>query len=122
MLVLMGTCCGGMYFPRSTEAGAANAGRHQQRRRRRRRWRKRGILPASARRAFPEKSIAVLPFENLSEEGERFFTRGVQDEILTDLPRCRLKMISPLGDAVQTEVGAKPARDRAATRWRICGR
>ena len=31
-----------------------------------------------------EKSIAVLPFENLSEEkANAFFTDGVQDEILT---------------------------------------
>jgi serine/threonine-protein kinase len=35
-----------------------------------------------------EKSIAVLPFENLSEEkANEFFADGVQDEILTDLTR-----------------------------------
>ncbi|MGH7935660.1 MAG: hypothetical protein ACREF8_01465, partial [Chthoniobacterales bacterium] len=34
--------------------------------------------------SLPEKSIAVLPFENLSMEKENaFFTDGVQDEILT---------------------------------------
>src|SRR5262245_45676800 len=33
-----------------------------------------------------EKSIAVLPFENLSRDPDNaFFTDGVQDEILTDL-------------------------------------
>ena len=33
-----------------------------------------------------EKSIAVLPFENLSEEkANAFFTEGVQDQILTNL-------------------------------------
>src|SRR6266481_1866280 len=38
--------------------------------------------------AIPEKSIAVLPFENLSEEkANAFFTDGVQDEILTDLAK-----------------------------------
>jgi serine/threonine-protein kinase len=44
----------------------------------------------------PEKSIAVLPFENLSEEkGNAFFTDGVQDEILTDLAMIAdLKVIS----------------------------
>ena len=44
----------------------------------------------------PEKSIAVLPFENLSSEKENaFFTEGVQDEILTDLARVAdLKVIS----------------------------
>ena len=43
-----------------------------------------------------DKSIAVLPFENLSEEkANAFFTEGVQDEILTDLARIAdLKVIS----------------------------
>ena len=43
-----------------------------------------------------EKSIAVLPFENLSEEkANAFFADGVQDEILTDLARIAdLKVIS----------------------------
>src|SRR5205809_772960 len=42
------------------------------------------------------KSIAVLPFENLSEEkANAFFADGVQDEILTDLARIAdLKVIS----------------------------
>ncbi len=44
----------------------------------------------------PEKSIAVLPFENLSEEkANAYFTDGVQDEILTDLAKIAdLKVIS----------------------------
>jgi TolB-like protein/Tfp pilus assembly protein PilF len=43
-----------------------------------------------------EKSIAVLPFENLSEEKDNaFFADGVQDEILTNLSRIAdLKVIS----------------------------
>jgi TolB-like protein/Flp pilus assembly protein TadD len=43
-----------------------------------------------------EKSIAVLPFENLSKDEENaFFAGGVQDEILTDLARISdLKVIS----------------------------
>src|SRR5437899_1873546 len=46
--------------------------------------------------APPEKSIAVLPFSNLSTEQETaFFADGVQDEILTDLARVAdLKVIS----------------------------
>src|SRR5437016_306445 len=46
--------------------------------------------------AIPEKSVAVLPFENLSEEkANAFFTDGVQDEILTDLSKIAdLKVIS----------------------------
>jgi TolB-like protein/class 3 adenylate cyclase/Flp pilus assembly protein TadD len=45
---------------------------------------------------IPEKSIAVLPFENLSEEkANAFFTDGVQDEILTNLAKIAdLKVIS----------------------------
>jgi serine/threonine protein kinase/Tfp pilus assembly protein PilF len=45
---------------------------------------------------IPEKSIAVLPFENLSEEkANAYFADGVQDEILTDLARIAdLKVIS----------------------------
>jgi len=46
--------------------------------------------------AIPDKSIAVLPFENLSADPENaFFTDGVQDEILNDLARIAdLKVIS----------------------------
>jgi adenylate cyclase len=46
--------------------------------------------------AVPAKSIAVLPFENLSSDKENaFFTDGVQDEILTDLAKVAdLKVIS----------------------------
>src|SRR5437867_9814878 len=42
------------------------------------------------------KSIAVLPFENLSEEkANAFFADGMQDEILTDLAKIAdLKVIS----------------------------
>ncbi len=46
--------------------------------------------------AVPEKSIAVLPFENLSANQENaFFADGVQDEILTELAKIAdLKVIS----------------------------
>jgi TolB-like protein len=45
---------------------------------------------------IPYKSIAVLPFENLSADPENaFFTDGVQDEILNDLAKIAdLKVIS----------------------------
>jgi serine/threonine protein kinase len=44
----------------------------------------------------PEKSIAVLPFENLNKDEENaFFAGGVQDEILSDLAKIAdLKVIS----------------------------
>ena len=46
--------------------------------------------------AIPEKSIAVLPFENLSEDkANAYFADGVQDEILTRLSKIAdLKVIS----------------------------
>src|SRR6266850_1298553 len=52
--------------------------------------------PARSLATAVEKSIAVLPFENLSEEkANAYFTEGVQDEILTHLARIAdLKVIS----------------------------
>ncbi len=46
--------------------------------------------------AAPEKSIAVLPFENMSRDPDNaFFTDGVQDQILTALAKVAdLKVIS----------------------------
>jgi TolB-like protein/Flp pilus assembly protein TadD len=48
-----------------------------------------------------QKSIAVLPFENLSEEkANAYFAEGVQDEILTKLATVRdLKVISRISTA-----------------------
>lgn len=53
-----------------------------------------GPIPASLR--IPAKSIAVLPFENLSSEKENaFFASGIQDEIITALSKISgLKVIS----------------------------
>ena len=46
--------------------------------------------------AVPEKSIAVLPFDNLSRDPENaYFSEGIQDEILTRLAKiAELKVIS----------------------------
>lgn len=46
--------------------------------------------------AIPEKSIAVLPFDNLSRDPENaYFSEGIQDEILTRLAKVAdLKVIS----------------------------
>ena len=53
-------------------------------------------LEPAAAPAIVEKSIAVLPFENLSDEKQNaYFADGVQDEILTNLARVAdLKVIS----------------------------
>jgi adenylate cyclase len=47
-------------------------------------------------RSLPQKSIAVLPFDNLSRDPDNaFFTEGVQDEILTRLAKVAdLKVIA----------------------------
>src|SRR2546430_7701643 len=43
-------------------------------------------VPNESKSVVNEKSIAVLPFENLSDQKESaYFTDGVQDEILSDL-------------------------------------
>src|ERR1041385_1520946 len=54
------------------------------------------VEPPSAGAAIPEKSIAVLPFENLSEDKSNvYFAEGIQDEILTRLSKIAdLKVIS----------------------------
>ncbi len=53
-----------------------------------------GVAGAAA--SIPEKSIAVLPFENLSDDKENaYFTEGVGEEILTYLAKIAdLKVIS----------------------------
>ncbi|MGC1323404.1 MAG: adenylate/guanylate cyclase domain-containing protein [Candidatus Udaeobacter sp.] len=52
--------------------------------------------PAVATSAIPDKSIAVLPFDNLSRDPDNaYFCEGVQDEILTRLAKVAdLKVIS----------------------------
>ncbi len=52
--------------------------------------------PAPVAAAIPEKSVAVLPFENMSRDPDNaFFTDGVQDQILTALAKVAdLKVIS----------------------------
>src|SRR5216117_3923247 len=54
------------------------------------------VHPAPNGSAIPEKSIAVLPFDNLSRDPDNaYFCEGVQDEILTRLAKVAdLKVIS----------------------------
>jgi TolB-like protein/class 3 adenylate cyclase/Tfp pilus assembly protein PilF len=58
--------------------------------------RRSGFLGNAATAAIPDKSIAVLPFESLSEDkGNAYFADGIQDEILTRLSKIAdLKVIS----------------------------
>jgi TolB-like protein/class 3 adenylate cyclase/Flp pilus assembly protein TadD len=62
--------------------------------------------------AAPDKSIAVLPFENLSEEkANAFFADGVQDEILTDLAKIAdLKVISRTSVIAYRDITARNLR------------
>jgi serine/threonine-protein kinase len=64
---------------------------------------------------IPEKSIAVLPFENLSEEKENaYFADGVQNEILTDLAKVAdLKVISHTSVMVSTAGNPRNLREIA---------
>src|SRR5438445_4439646 len=59
-------------------------------------WQRQKPKTSASASAVPEKSIAVLPFENLSaNQDNAFFTDGVQDVILADLAKVAdLKVIS----------------------------
>ena len=68
--------------------------------------------PTRSALSIAEKSIAVLPFENLSEEKtNEFFADGVQDEILTNLAKIAdLKVISRIS-VMQYKAGARNVRE-----------
>src|SRR6266853_340697 len=79
VLLILGLITGGFFFLRHRASQQAS-----------------NAAASSPVGSVPEKSLAVLPFENLSEEkANAFFTEGVQDEILTNLSRIAdLKVIS----------------------------
>jgi TolB-like protein/Tfp pilus assembly protein PilF len=68
-------------------------------------------IKSSVANLIPEKSIAVLPFENLSAEKENaFFADGIQDDVLTSLTKIAdLKVISRT--SVMQYQGAGAARN-----------
>jgi TolB-like protein/class 3 adenylate cyclase len=70
---------------------------------------------ASRLSVIPEKSIAVLPFENLSNNQENaFFTDGVQNEIVTDLAKVAdLKVISRTSVMQYRDAATRSLRDIA---------
>src|SRR5213595_3397780 len=59
-------------------------------------WQRQQPKSSALASAIPEKSIAVMPFENLSEDkANAYFADGIQDEILTRLSKIAdLKVIS----------------------------
>jgi TolB-like protein len=68
--------------------------------------------PSLTNRNIPEKSIAVLPFENLSTEKENaFFADGVQDQILTDL--AKVADLKVIGHTSVEQYKDEPGRNRS---------
>jgi adenylate cyclase len=62
----------------------------------------------SAVAELPAKSIAVLPFENLSRDPDNeFFTDGVQDEILSDLAKVADLRVISRTSVMQYKAGAQ---------------
>src|SRR5215470_16522828 len=70
------------------------------------------LLPRVSARKI-DKSIAVLPFQNLSEENENaYFADGIQNEILTKLAAVRdLKVISRMSVMSYRGDGVRNARE-----------
>jgi serine/threonine-protein kinase len=70
------------------------------------------ILPRAAAHKI-DKSIAVLPFQNLSDEKENaYFADGIQDDILTNLSKIGdLKVISRMSVMSYRGDGVRNARD-----------
>src|SRR5437879_1259710 len=70
------------------------------------------LLPRAAARKI-DKSIAVLPFQNLSDENENaYFADGIQDDILTNLSKISdLKVISRTSVMLYRGSGIRNARD-----------
>ncbi|MGA8654884.1 MAG: serine/threonine-protein kinase [Chthoniobacterales bacterium] len=73
------------------------------------------VTPLAPVRA-PEKSIAVLPFESLSEnKGDTYFADGVQDEILSNLAKVsQLKVISRTSVMTYRSAGSRDLRSIAS--------
>src|SRR5207302_1043086 len=70
------------------------------------------LLPRASSRKI-DKSIAVLPFENLSDEKENaYFADGIQDDILTNLSKIGdLKVISRMSVMSYRGEGTRNARE-----------
>ena len=73
------------------------------------------LLPRATARKV-DKSIAVLPFQNLSDEKENaYFADGIQDDILTNLSKIGdLKVISRMS-VMSYRDGARNAREIGKT-------
>jgi TolB-like protein/Tfp pilus assembly protein PilF len=75
---------------------------------------KQPAVPSAMGREIPEKSIAVLPFENLSADPENaFFADGVQDEILTNLAKIADLKVTSRSSVMQYRSPIRNMRDIA---------
>src|SRR6266566_3105596 len=74
------------------------------------------LLPRASARKI-DKSIAVLPFQNLSDEKENaYFADGIQDDILTNLSKIGdLKVISRMSVMSYRGEGTRNAREIGKT-------
>ena len=70
------------------------------------------FTPSERSLNVPEKSIAVLPFENLSPDPENiFFADGVQDEILTNLAKIADLKVTSRGSVMQYRAPTRNLRE-----------
>jgi TolB-like protein/Tfp pilus assembly protein PilF len=70
-----------------------------------------GTSPAPAPPAISEKSIAVLPFENMSEDKDNaFFADGIHEDILTNLALVRQLHVVSRTSVMQYRGTTKPIR------------
>jgi TolB-like protein/Tfp pilus assembly protein PilF len=75
----------------------------------------RSTISAAKVSAVPEKSIAVLPFENLSADPENaFFADGVQDEILTNLAKIADLKVTSRSSVMQYRAPTRNMREIAS--------
>src|SRR5207248_237081 len=74
------------------------------------------LLPRASARKI-DKSIAVLPFQNLSDEKDNaYFADGMQDDILTNLSKIGdLKVISRMSVMSYRGEGTRNAREIGKT-------
>src|SRR5258708_7001921 len=72
------------------------------------------FIPSERALDVPEKSIAVLPFENLSADPENvFFADGVQDEILMNLAKIADLKVTSRSSVMQYRAPSRNLRDIA---------
>src|SRR5947209_7280440 len=76
---------------------------------------KQPAVPSEIAPGIPEKSIAVLPFENLSADPENaFFADGVQDEILTNLAKIADLKVTSRSSVMQYRAPTRNMREIAS--------